>query len=296
MTTEAILVKESQLTDQYPNSMPYAQPCDANDLQAGDTVLLELSAPEEGSPDDVVFVLPKIPGAQDDSDILVDEPSEIEVEEPKDVEISDDPWDWHSKGAANFLGWLKSMMDGVPSHTGRDTTGLEKAISYFEALDKEITRAMRSDYKNEIDAAKAEMAREQIEKGLDRLVDRLEKVRVSKFPRGKKSKKAGEVENGLVKEAQKTTHVGGIIITVPLLISRLARVIINGMVSGGHDSEDMFKKLSKKYDLTKREQAELLQLLADMNYPVRRDRGFDLDEDFDPRSSDNFDYAGNYLA
>ena len=42
-----------------------------------------------------------------------------------------------------------------------DSTGLEKAISYFEALDREITKAMRTDFKNEIDSAKAERAREQ---------------------------------------------------------------------------------------------------------------------------------------
>jgi hypothetical protein len=31
-----------------------------------------------------------------------------------------------------------------------------------------------------------------------------------------------------------------------------------------------------------------------MGYPMKGDRGFMPDEKFDPRSSDNFDYAANY--
>jgi uncharacterized protein YktB (UPF0637 family) len=98
------------------------------------------------------------------------------------------------------------MFSSVPSHSGYDSTGLEKAISYFEALDREITKAMRTDFKNEIDSAKAERAREQIEEGLERLVKRLEGVKKTKFKKGKKSK-SWVVETGLVKEAQKASEI-----------------------------------------------------------------------------------------
>lgn len=257
-------------------------------------VAIELDSPENG--EEILFILPNIPGAEDDEDIIVDEPVEIEVSAPEDVEVEEsDPWDWHSGGLSNFLNWLHGMIVNCPRHTGRDTTGLEKAIAYFELLDKEITKAMRQDYRNEIDSAKAEEARAQIENGLERLLDRLDKVRSAKYKRhNKKNKKSWVEAVGLVKEAQKATHVNGIVVTVPLLISRLARICINGMVSGGHDIEDTFSKLSKKYNLTNREQAELMQLLADMNYPVRRDRGFDLDEEYNITSSDNYDFAANF--
>jgi hypothetical protein len=250
---------------------------------------------------ELIFFLPSVPGADDDSEIVVEpEESELEVEPEEPVEVEPpDPWDWAGHGGhGGFLHWLQAMMENVPRHSGRDTTGLEKAISYFEALDKEITKAMRSDFKNEISSAKAEEARAQIEDGLERLMDRLERVRVTKYKRhakkSKQNKKADEQNGMLVKEAQKATHVGGIFVSVPLFISRLARICINGMVSAGHDIERTFTKLSEKYDLTKREQAELLQLLADMGYPVRRDRGYDIDEDMDITSSDNFDWMANY--
>ena len=293
------LNKESQYlglgnAEGYPSLEPYEQSqLSADDGPNNEEIMLELEGPSDN--EEIIFVIPNIPGADDDSDIVVDEPESLEVGS-EDVEVEEkDPWDWHSGGLNGFLGWLAHMIESVPRHTGRDTTGLEKAIAYFEALDKEITKAMRQDYRNEIDSAKAEEARAQIEQGLERLVDRLEKVRTSKYKRhAKKSKKAESTQDLLIKEAQKHTHVGGIIVTVPLLISRIARICINGMVSAGHDIEDMFSKLSKKYDLTNREQAEVMQLLADMGYPVRRDRGYDLDEEVHTTSSDNFDWMANY--
>lgn len=246
----------------------------------------------------VIFELDEIPGA-DGEDIFVSEEDEIEVstDEDKDIEVEEpDAWNWQAKGLPNFLDWLLEMINAVPRHSGRDTTGLERAISYFEALDKEISKAMRMDYKDEIDSAKAEEARSQIEKGLERLLDRLEKVRSTKFKRKSKKKSWYDVDNSIVKEAQKSTRINGITITVPLFISTLARTCINGMVSAGHDIEDMFQKLAKRYNLTPREKAELVQLLRDMGYmhSTSRDRGLEFNEKFDPTSEENFDYAANF--
>jgi hypothetical protein len=55
---------------------------------------------------------------------------------------------------------------------------------------------------------------------------------------------------------------------VPLLISRLARVCINGTVSAGHNIKQMFECQVAEYELTKREQTELSQLLSDNGYSV----------------------------
>ena len=82
--------------------------------------------------------------------------------------------------------------------------------------------------------------------------------------------------------------------TVPLLISRIARVCINGMVSAGHDIEDLFRKQVELYNLDKREQAEVMQLLADMGYALRQDRGYLTGEGVNQERSDNADWAANY--
>lgn len=278
-----------------------AQQYDTNDMNLGDFLLpvmqgvfpsLEVGDGIEVSdePDEIVFVMDDIPGAPNAQEILVkeDDDDEVEVqgEDPADVDM----WKWSPSG---FLPWLQNMFSSIPSHSGYDSTGLEKAISYFEALDREITKAMRTDFKNEIDSAKAERAREQIEEGLERLVKRLEDIKKSKFKgRGKKSKSWAE-ETGIVKEAG-TTNITGVTITVPLLISRIARVCINGMVSAGHDIEDMFEKQAKEYNLDKRERAEVAQLLADMGYPMIQDRGFPVGEPVEIWRNDNFDWSAQY--
>ena len=243
-------------------------------------------------PHEVIFNLDKIPGAPDAQDIIVENDGDDE-----DIEVEADPadsdaWKWEHSG---FLPWLSKMFKNVPPHSGYDTTGLEKAIAYFEALDREISKAMRTDFKDEIDAAQAERAREQIENGLERLLDRLESVKVDKYKRHKKKKsKSWSEDSGIVKEAQKATNITGITITVPLLISRIARVCINGMVSAGHDIEDIFKRQVEEYTLDKREQAELSQLLADMGYPMMQDRGYPVGEHVKTYKSDNFDWSAQY--
>lgn len=97
-----------------------------------------------------------------------------------------------------------------------------------------------------------------------------------------------------IKEAQKIMGVSGVMITVPLLISRIARVCVNGTVSAGHDIEDIYQRQVKKYSLNEREQAEVRQLLADMGYAMREDRGFFPDDDLEVSDSDNMDWAANY--
>jgi hypothetical protein len=251
---------------------------------------LEVSSDDDSSDkDSVVFVLDKIPGAPDAEDIII----EMDDDEDENVEVDEVSEEWGEWEPKTFLPWLDKMFNKVPKHSGYDTTGLEKAIAHFEALDKEITKAMRSDYKNEIDSAKAERAREQIENGLDRLIERLEQVKQKKYKRHAKKKKGWAESSGLVKEAG-TTNITGITITVPLFISRIARVCINGMVSAGHDIEDMFDRQVKEYNLDKREQAELSQLLSDMGYAMVQDRGYLVGERVDMRRNDNFDWSAQY--
>lgn len=271
-------------------------PKDDEDLTVGDDLDEEETAiMVSDKPSEFILTLDKIPGGLNQEDI--EEPEAIEVEEPEEVIVSDDPWNWGE--LKNFMPWLSKTMQGVPVHSGRDSAGLERAIAHYEFLDKCISKAVRTDLKGEIPIDLVEKARDEIQRGIERLEDRLEQVKASKYPKMKKKdkkKKADEEQTGLVKEAQKATHVGGIVVTVPLFTSYLARVCINGMVSAGHDIEDMFTKLATRYKLTDRERAELVQLLSDMNYPMRRDRGIPLDEETDTSSSNNFDWAANYRA
>lgn len=206
----------------------------------------------------------------------------------------DSRWDWDAavkdKGTDGFVVWIKERLDAVPKHSGYDTSGLERAVSYLDRLDNEISKAMRTDLDGQLDADKVEKIRAELDDGIERLHARIDKINKSK-----KHKKKSEFEPGLVKEAQKAPSVHGIVITVPLLISRLARAIINGTISAGKDTEALYTEQVEKYDLNMREQAELQQHIADLGFPILQDRGYAPNEDTD-RTKGNADWNGNYQS
>ena len=177
----------------------------------------ELGTPNDEGEGAYTFKLSLVPGADDEE---VEEIPEEPVEMDTKTDTPLDSWDWEGRGGpGKFLGWLQEMFSSIPKHSGQDTTGVERALAYFQRLDTEISRAMKKDYKREIDAAGAEKARSEIENGLERLTERLEKLRSKKFKRYQKSKKASSAF-GLIKEAE-TTTTGKIIVTVPYLISNI---------------------------------------------------------------------------
>lgn len=251
-----------------------------DDDQAPEMVFEVVEEPQ----DQFQFKLPHVPGGDFQDEI---QPA-IEVDEPRDVEVVNDPWKWEVK---KFLPWLQNKMQNVPKHTGKDSAGIERAISYLKFLNKEISRAVQMDLNNDIAIEAVEAAREEIFKGIERLEARLAQVEGVKFKR----KKKGETEEQLTKEAQRTAVSGqGVQVVVPLLISSLARSCINGTVSAGHDMNVSYKKMVKEYSLTKREQLELQQLISDMGFPVRRDFGVPIDEPTNTRSSDNINFPANF--
>lgn len=253
-------------------------------------------------PGEVEIVVDELPGAPAGTRDPEPEPVLEVSEEEQKVDDSDkkgkknEKWDWESKGATGFVAWVKERITDVPKHSGYDSAGLERAMAYLDRLDNEISRAMRLDLDGELDANKIEEVRSKIDDGLARLQQRLDKVKKTKKSNRKKKAELEVFESSeaMIKEAQKITGVQGVFIMADLLTSRIARVCINGMVSAGHDIEDIYAKQVKKYNLNVREQAQVMQLLSDMGYPLRQDRGYMPDEDVEVSSSDNMDWAANY--
>jgi hypothetical protein len=231
------------------------------------------------------FSLPHVPGGAIQDEI--DEP-DLEVDEDKDdIQVESDPWSWNLNTA---MDWLQNRLDSIPKHSGRDVVGIERAISYLKKVLGEISKMVKSDYDNCLDVNSLEDARNEILNGLDRLEERLDKL-VSY--RNKKKKKADFESNGLVKEGQKA---GGFQTNVSAFMAGLARLLINGHISAGHDIDTSFDKIAKKFKLTDREKFELCIVLGDMNFPVRRDRFYLPDEEIDTKSSDNMDWSSQHPA
>lgn len=224
-----------------------------------------------------VFTLPELPGSDVAEKVVVPQ-----VQEEKDA----DPWKWE---VGSFMPWLADKLHAIPKHTGKEITGVERAISFLKRLLSEISKAVQADIDGALDIAEVENVRDEIISGLDRLEERQEQLSQTKGKKGKK-KKADSDGEGIVKEAR----AGKFTVVVPLFISALGRILVNSTVSAGKDMEDTFEKLSKKYDLTEREELELMQLLSDMGFPMHRPRGYNRDEKIDPTSTENFDWLANY--
>jgi hypothetical protein len=233
------------------------------------------------------YKLERMPGSKESDDFDIAE--EIEVEEPEEVEVNQDPWSWKME---EFHEWLNKMLHSFPPHDGKGLAGVLRALSHGDRLIKEILSASKSDFHNQLDMPSLEEALDELHKGQQRLTDRKEKLERVKY-NSKKKKKADAEDEGLVKQA-KIAGIKGIVVSVPLLISSLARSCINSMVSGGKDIERTYETLHKEYSLSKRERLELLQCLADMGYGVRRDLGAPLDDEIDTRSEDNINWTPNY--
>jgi hypothetical protein len=239
----------------------------------------DLEVEEEDVRGNLSEMLGSIPGSDGEY-----EPGSLIVED-EEVEVEDDPWKWT---VINFLDWLRDKLSSIPSHTGKETSGCERAIAYLEKLDSEISKAVRMDLDNNIVIDAVELARDEIQDGIKRLEEHLTKIRDNKYPHRKKRKKS-EAADGMVKKAKAASFV----VCVPMFESYVARTCINSMVSSGKDIEDTFDHMCDKYELTGREQASIMQLLSDMGYAMRWDRGKGREE-VDTASTDNFDFVANY--
>ena len=263
-----------------------------------------LTMPEEhievGEPGEIEIIVEELPGApagtKDPEPIL--EVSEEQPEDSNEAKKDDksSKWNWSDHGkkdSEGFVAWIKERLSNVPKHSGFDSSGLQRASAYLDKLDNEISKAMRLDLDGELDANMIEKVRSEIDEGMARLQSRMEKVNKTKKSNRKKKAEYEMDEDGFIKEAQKITGVQGIYVTVPLLISRIARICVNGSISAGHSIADLYHRQVEKYALNEREQAEVVQLIEDMGYAIRWDRGYFSNESFQPSSSDNYDWASN---
>jgi hypothetical protein len=202
-----------------------------------------------------------------------------------------DRWDWQSMGLGKFMEWCQDRLNSIPDMSGNETTAIERGISYLERFNKEISRAISTDYDGDIDVKAIETVRKWIFESIKTLKSIFEQRHETDYSN---KAAAGEPDGKMVKEAR-TPYTGGIIVTVPLIISRCARVCINGTVSAGHDLPSLYHEQVKKYSLNTREQAELIQHLEDMGFPIRADRLMLPDEDVEIDNGRG-DLASNYRA
>jgi hypothetical protein len=259
--------------------------------------VIEMHEPKEM---EIVFKLPPLPGSDHEVPIEVSTDDPIEVEEKKDandlqeatLEVSD-PWDTSKIQPEHILEWAVERLNNLPRHTGRETTGMERVIACLKRINSEMSKATSRDLAGKINISKLEQIRSEIYSGINNLENAISKIENTQY---KKKKAVVEDDDRIIKEA-KQMRIDGIVITVPLLISTFASVCINGMVSAGHSPKDMYEKLVKEFELSKREEVELSSLLQHMGYDMPlRDRWTPMGTSVNTSSEDNLDFSAQYYS
>ncbi len=200
----------------------------------------------------------------------------------------------------------------IPRHDGRSTVGCERAISFLDRLNGDISRAIRDDHENVLDIAKLEDVRVNIMRDVLVLKDHLSNLKKQiKENHSKKSSdfnipnwKTAEgksVSYAQLKEEEeirkKAATPNNIVIAVSPFERAISGMMINAHISSGHPMEEVYASLKDKYELTDREELSIMQLCMDSGYHIFKDRGsYAGGEQSNDESKRGIDFVRNYFA
>lgn len=155
-----------------------------------------------------------------------------------------------------FVDYVRSSIDLVPQHEEKSPNSLRRAIAYYENLQDQIHNSVANDA-DKVDLSMEEMGQlDQLDQTIDRKLGELKDKLGVKAIRVKTTKTASG-------KSADFTYV------VPPFVMAIARMCINAKVTNGKDIEDIYQKLHQKYGMNEREKLEVLQVIADMGYPIR---------------------------
>jgi hypothetical protein len=232
-----------------------------------------------------------IPGTEISSDALDGEEDEKETDYINDGDLS------------KFMQYISSQYPhNIPSHDGTTTVGCERAISFLDRLNSQISKAIREDTNNVLDLGALEDVRASIMRDVITLKEHLSNLKKKLKDSGKKTASqdvplwnspSGEKVDLFAIKKQATTP-NNMVISVTPFERAIVGIMINAHVSAGHPMGEVYEALKEKYDLTEREELAILQLCLDSGYPIFKDRGSSSAEDDD--GALRLDFVKNYFA
>tara|TARA_A100001011_G_scaffold325120_1_gene347848 strand:+ start:1190 stop:2158 length:969 start_codon:yes stop_codon:yes gene_type:complete len=215
--------------------------------------------------------------------------SELRLSETEEDEEVERETDYENDGdLSKFLDYVSRVYPSeIPKHDGTTMLGCEKAISFLDRLNSQISRSIREDVDDVLDVSSLEQVRVSIMKDTMVLKDHLNKLKKkfkdhhkkdastlisdsSGIPHWKNSKGEHVSFSELSKEAATPAKM---YISVPPFERAIAGILINAHVSGGNSMEDVWEILSKKYDINDREELSIMQVVMDMGFHLFKDRG-----------------------
>jgi hypothetical protein len=168
-------------------------------------------------------------------------------------------------------------------------------LGQYKKLDSDISKALHSDCDDEIDIKHVDGARQKLEQAIDQAETALENI-IDLKNKKRKMRRHGEEENDMVKEAT-APRFEGIQINISAFERAVVGALINGVVSGGRNMEELYETAKKKYDFTEREELAIFQILSDFGYPTFKDRLTLGQKDTDPaRAKEHGEWSSNYYA
>jgi hypothetical protein len=199
----------------------------------------------------------------------------------------------------------------IPQHDGRSMVGCERAVSFLDKLNSQISSAIREDTDNVLDIQALEGVRVSIMKDVLILKKHLGKLK--KLVKDEHDKQASidrsgipkwisasgrEVEYEDLKKEAATPN--NIVIAVSPFERAISGIMINAHVSGGHPIEEVYGFLADKYSIDNREELAIMQLCMDSGFHIFKDRGTYSPNDVDSKKDSNgkagVDFLRNYFA
>jgi hypothetical protein len=217
----------------------------------------------------------------------------------------------NSQEAKDFEPFLLGEIRRIksPGACARNRNEAERALGQSKKLNAYISKALREDWAGDIPIESIDRMRQQLEQNIEAFERMLEAHQEMKRQRKqvRRHRRASDEtacqkcgaplwedgedlvclacgHEGLKKEAA-TPHFEGLQYQISAFERALVGTLINAVVSGGRDLEELFSKMEKKYKLNPREVLAVRQILADMGYPVFKDRAR-MGEDEDPTDPD----------
>jgi hypothetical protein len=194
---------------------------------------------------------------------------------------------------SDFMNYIREMYPAkIPQHDGSSTVGCERAITFLDKLNSEISRAIREDSESVLDINQLEEVRVKIMKDVLVLKDHLNNLK-KKIKDNAKSASVVVDSTGFVKEA---TTPRNVVIAVSPFERAIVGIMINAHVSAGHSLDKVFDFLCDKYDLTEREQLAVMQVCMDSGFHIFKDRGTLNSKPGEKGDDDGVDFVRNYFA
>jgi len=257
--------------------------------------------------DDVVTEFVEEHGDEEVSIIPGSEAKESDFKEEEEEEEGD----YINDGNLNkFMEYITQIYPtSIPKHDGTTTLGCERAKSWLEKMDREISTAIRKDHDGMLDISALEKVRTNIMSDVAKLSKHINVLKNRFKADGKKKASVDDggipswtngsgVEVDYSDLRKQAATPNKMFISVPPFERAITGIMINAHVSAGHSIEEVYDYLSKKYAITPREELAIMQICMDSGFHIFKDRGtFSGDKDSkDEQAKFGVDFVKNYFA